>query len=102
MESVAGNKRFKKAMLELQCNLIVVHFGAEQETAAWASGRFELTSRAFPKETDMARRISPEVARAAIAAKYLEWNRDAEPRQLSRLFGWSRDETAAACDTAHS
>jgi hypothetical protein len=102
MESVAGNKRFKKAMLELQCNLIVAHFGAQQETAAWASGRFELTSRAFPKETAAARKISAEAARAAIAAKYLEWHSGAEPRQLARLFGWSRDETTAACGAAHS
>jgi hypothetical protein len=102
MESVAGNKRFKKAMLELQCNLIVVHFGAEQETAAWASGRFELTSRAFPKETAAARKMSAEAARATIAEKYLGWRPDAEPRQLARLFGWSRDETTAACGAAHS
>jgi hypothetical protein len=102
MESVAGNKRFKKAMLELQRGLIVVHFGAEQETAAWASGRFELTSRAFRKETAAARKISGGAAQAAIATKYLEWHADAEPKQLARVFGWSRDETAAACGAAHS
>lgn len=43
METKAGNIRFKRAMLDLQCLLVVVHFGAEQETGAWASGRFELT-----------------------------------------------------------
>ena len=42
METQAGNKRFKKAMLELQGLLIVTHSGAEQETEAWASNRFEL------------------------------------------------------------
>ena len=51
METKAGNVRFKRAMLDLQCLLVVVHFGSEQETGAWASGRFELTSRAFPKQT---------------------------------------------------
>jgi hypothetical protein len=97
MESVAGNKRFKKAMLELQTGLFVVHSGTEQETAAWASGRFELTSRAFPKETALARKITPASARAAIAAKYLEWHLQAEPRLLARVFGWSKEETLAAC-----
>src|SRR5579862_7254771 len=32
METKAGNVRFKKAMLELQRRLLIVHFGAEQET----------------------------------------------------------------------
>jgi hypothetical protein len=59
-------------MQELQLLLAVVHFGAEQETAAWASGRFELTACAFPRQAAAARRITPETARAALAAKYRE------------------------------
>src|SRR5258707_15080101 len=35
METQTANKRFKKAMLELQGRLIVTHSGAEQETKAW-------------------------------------------------------------------
>src|SRR5262249_51225583 len=50
LEAQAGNKRFKKAMLELQRLLVVTHSGAEQETEAWASNRFDLVSHAFPKE----------------------------------------------------
>jgi hypothetical protein len=96
METPAGNKRFKKAMLELQCGLLVVHFGAEQETAAWASGRFELTARAFPREVEGARRTAPEAARAAIAAKYLEWHPHADQKQLARVFGWPRSDAEAA------
>lgn len=96
METTAGNVRFKRAMLDLQRLLLVVHFGAEQETAAWASGRFELTCRAFPRETSAARRISMEAARAAIAGKYIEWHARATPMLLARLFGWSKDEALAA------
>lgn len=96
MESKAGNIRFKRAMLELQCLLVVVHFGAEQETDAWASNRFELTSRAFPEQVRAARRISPEQARAAIAAKYLEWHPEASWQVLARLFGWTKTEATAA------
>jgi len=96
MDSKAGNVRFKKAMLELQRALLVVHFGSEQETAAWASGRFELTARAFPKQANEARKISPESARTEIAAKYLETHADAPPVQLARLFGWSKAEALAA------
>ena len=100
METKAGNVRFKRAMLELQCLLVVVHFGSEQETGAWASGRFELTCRAFPKQTAAARSIAPDVARARLAAKYLESHPSAPPVQLARLFGWSKDDALAAYSAA--
>ena len=96
METPAGNKRFKRAILDLQRLLIAVHSGAEQETAAWASGRYDLTCRAFPKETSTALRIAPEDARCSLAAKYLEWHPQAAPAQLARLFGWTKDEASAA------
>ena len=98
MDTTAGNVRFKRAMGELQRLLLVVHFGAEQETAAWASGRFELTCRAFPRHAQQARHISPEFARAAIAGKYLEWHPDAQPARLARLFGWSKAEAIEAVE----
>lgn len=96
METKAGNARFKRAMLDLQSLLLVGHFGKQQETGAWESTRFELTCRAFPGQTEAARGIDPAIARARIAAKYLEWQPAAPPVQLSRLFGWSKDETAVA------
>ena len=99
MDSKAGNVRFKRAMLELQCLLAVVHFGAEQETAALASARFELTSRAFPAQARAARSITPEQARSVIAAKYLEWHPNAPSQTLARLFGWTRAEAIQATET---
>jgi len=100
METKAGNVRFKRAMLDLQCLLVVVHFGSEQETGAWASGRFELTCRAFPEQTAAARNLAPDVARAQLAAKYLEWHPSASRVQLARLFGWSKDDALVACGAA--
>jgi hypothetical protein len=97
MDTKAGNIRFKRAILELQCMLIVVHFGAEQETNAWASGRYELTRRAFPQQTAAARRISPEDARDKLAAIFCEWHPNSPPIQLARLFGWTKVEAVAAC-----
>ncbi len=102
MDSTAGNARFKRAMLELQGGLRVAHFGAEQETAAWASGRFELTGRAFPAQVSRARGIAREDARAAIAKKYFEWHREANATRLARLFGWTKAEAVAACSAAVS
>jgi hypothetical protein len=102
MDTKAGNKRLKRAILDLQCLLICVHFGAEQETAAWASGRYELTCRAFPKETATARHISPEEARRKLAAKFTEWHASPDAKQLARLFGWTKTETLAALNAPKS
>jgi hypothetical protein len=98
MDTKSGNVRFKRAMAELQCMLIVVHFGTEQETAAWASGKFELTCRAFPKETAAARAIDPEAVRRHVAKKFKEFCPDAAPRQAASLFGWTKAEAAAALE----
>jgi hypothetical protein len=100
MDSKAGNARFKRAILDLQCLLIAVHFGVERETTAWASGRYELTCRAFPNETAAGRRIKPEEARAKLAAKYFECHTGASPAQLARLFGWSKADALAAIEAA--
>jgi hypothetical protein len=96
MESQPGNKRFKRAMLELQGLLIVTHSGAEQETESWASNRFELVARAFPKQLAEARKISPEDARTAIAAKYRTLYPAASPVQIARLFGWTKAQAVTA------
>jgi septum formation protein len=98
MDTKSGNVRFKRAMADLQCMLIVVHFGTEQETAAWASVRFELTCRAFPKETATARAIAPETARHHVAKKFRELCPDASPQQAALLFGWTKAEAEAALE----
>ena len=96
METQAGNKRFKKAMLELQGLLIVTHSGAQQETKAWASNRFELVSRAFPKQIAEARNISTEQSRATLVKKYRSLYPGATPRQVARLFGWTKAQAVTA------
>jgi hypothetical protein len=96
MESQPGNKRFKKAMLELQGLLIVTHSGAEQETESWASNRFELVSRAFPRQLEQARQITPDAARRALATKYRALYPDAPTVQIARLFNWTKAQALAA------
>lgn len=100
MDSKAGNVRFKRAMAELQRLLLVTHFGAEQETNAWASGRFELTSRAFFRESESARANEPAAARAAVVERYSHCHPNAEPKTIARLFGWSRAEALDAVSRA--
>jgi hypothetical protein len=100
MDTKAGNKRFKRAILELQCLLIAVHFGAEQETKSWASGRYELTYRAFPKQNELARKVSLAEAQKNIAAKLLERQPSAEPVQIARILGWLKTEAVVAFQAA--
>jgi hypothetical protein len=101
MDTKQGNVRFKRAILDLQCLLVVSHFGTEQETAAWASGRYELTCRVFPKETAAAKAIAPEEARAKLTGKFLEHHPAAAPKDVGRLFGWSKDEALTAHGAAN-
>lgn len=96
MESQPGNKRFKKAILELQKLLIVTHSGAEQETESWASSRFDLVSRCFPKQIAAALKISAGQARVALAQKYLQLNPRATPTHVARFFNWTKPETLSA------
>jgi len=96
METQAGNKRFKKAMLELQGLLIVTHSGAEQETEAWASNRFDLVARVFPQQVAQAAKISTDEARTAIAVKYRTLCPFASPAHMARLFGWTKAQAVSA------
>jgi len=96
METKIGNKRFKRAILDLQCSLIAVHFGAEQETKSWASGRYELTYRAFPEQNESAKDVPIAEAQRKIVVKFLQAQPDAPPVQIARLFGWTKAEADAA------
>jgi hypothetical protein len=96
METQAGNKRFKKAMLELQGWLIVTHSGAEQESESWASNRFDLVSRTFPKQIVEASKISVEEARTVLARKYFTLYPGTTPAQVARFFGWTKAQAVTA------
>lgn len=86
--SKAGNRRFKRALGELQERLLIVHWGAKAETHAWESVVYELTARAFPRVVRGAMKLSAEEARRRIAAQYRKLNPAAKPADFKRLFGW--------------
>jgi hypothetical protein len=96
METPAGNRRFKRAMLELQRILVVMHSGTEQETGAWASGRFDLTCRVFPGEAERASKMSRGEAISAVREKYAKWHPDVTLAQTARLFRITMAEIQAA------
>jgi len=98
LDTTAGNRRFKKAILQLSRLLIVFHSGAEQETDSWASNRFELTARAFPAAVTSAQKIGAAEAHRTLAAKYTEWHPQADAKTIARLFG--RPALAASASTS--
>jgi hypothetical protein len=102
MDTKAGNVRFKRAIVELQRALIAMHCGTEQETGAWASGRYDLICRVFPKETAAAKKIASEMARRNLARKFREVRGTITTQGLARLFGWSKEETAEAIESPRS
>ena len=98
-EAKRSNRRFKRALLELQRRLLIVHWGTKAETRAWESAVYQLTARAFPKAMRAAAKLSPDVARQRIAAQYRKHRAHAKPQEIARLFGWSRAEAQAALDS---
>jgi len=98
-EAKRGNRRFKRALLELLQRLLIVHWGTKAETRAWESAVYQLTARAFPKAMRAAAKLSPDVARQRIAAQYRKHRAHAKPQEVARLFGWSRAEAQAALDS---
>ncbi len=84
-----GNRRFKRALGELQQRLLIVHWGTKAETAAWESVVYELTPRAFPRAARASLKLAPEEARRRIAVQYRRLNPAATPADFRRLFGWS-------------
>lgn len=85
-----GNRRFKRALEELQRRLLIVRWGTKAETAAWESAVYQLTPRAFPAVVKKAVRLDPEEAHRRIAAQYLQLVPGATPKEFARLFGWPR------------
>lgn len=95
-DSKRGNRRFKRALVELQRRLLIVHWGTKAETRAWESAVYQLTPRAFPRAVNRAARLSPPEARRRVAVQYRRHTPAATPAEAARLFGWSWADVRAA------
>jgi len=94
------NRRFKRALEELQRRLLIVHWGVKAETHAWESVVYQLTPRAFPRAVRAAAKLTAEKARRRIAANFRRLVPGATPADAARLFGWTREDARAAFDWA--
>ena len=84
VEGRRGGEAFTQAVTELGRELVVTHFGVEDEGAGWPSAILELTARAFP----ISRRRDPEAARLRAARTFLDTMVVAQPGELGNAFGW--------------
>ncbi len=88
--------RFDKALTELQLGLKVLPVGIA-EAGAWRYAFiYEIVSRWFPDLPARARAITRSEARATILARHLRNVVAAQPKELTRLFGWKSVEVEAA------
>ncbi len=87
--------RFDKALSQLQAGLKVLPVGIA-EAGAWRYAFiYDIVSRWYPDLPARARDISRSDARATLALRHIQNVVAASPRDLERLFGWSRPEVAS-------
>jgi len=84
VEGRRGGEAFTQAVTELGQELVVTHFGVEDEGAGWPSAILELTARAFR----LPRRRDREAARLRAARTFLDTMLVAQPGELGSAFGW--------------
>jgi hypothetical protein len=88
--------KFDKALTELQIGLKVLPTGVA-EAGAWRYAFiYDIVSRWLPDVPAQARKITRGEARTIILARHLHNVIVATPREITRLFHWSVDETNAA------
>lgn len=85
VEGKKANDAFSRTIAELGRELVVTHFGVEDEGAGWPVPVLELTARAFdlstPRDEDAARR-------RRAAERYLDTMIVARAHELGNAFGW--------------
>lgn len=89
LDGKAGGARFSQALSELGRELVVTHFGAQDEGSGWPAAVLELSARAFRLRVPR----GPDAARLAAAARFLDTMIAARPADLARAFGWTTSES---------
>jgi hypothetical protein len=87
----AKESEFNKGLEQLQSDFKILPIGVA-EAGAWRySHIYELTSRHFPDLAEQARTISESQARTKLVQLYFASVGAAQLRDVTKLFGWSKD-----------
>lgn len=98
LDSSDGQKRYHRALDELQRHLDILPIGATNEIGAWPSQIFELVARWFPAVIGAAREIDPRAARFVLSKKYLRTVVAVKPPMVARVFGFTREQWQETLD----
>jgi hypothetical protein len=81
------NKRFERAIIELQSKLLVTEAGERYSRSAssWAS-----VYHRFPSSVKKARKIQPGIAREKILGKFFENQLISSVEDVQRVFAWNK------------
>jgi hypothetical protein len=93
-EGGRGAARFSKTLGELGRELVVTHFGTEDQGAGWPSAVLELTARAF--DVRRSEDASADEARLEATRRFLDTMLWARPYHLGNAFGWGAPVARAA------
>ncbi len=87
----ARESEFNKGLEQLQSDFKILPIGVS-EAGAWRySHIYEITSRHYPDLAGQARPISEAQARAKLAELYFASVGAAQLRDVTKLFGWSKE-----------
>lgn len=99
MTSRGSDSRFNRALSDLQANFQILPVGITQSGRWHYAHLYDLTVRQFPDLIDRTRFIDDRKAQESLAELYLRSTGAAQPRDLQRLFGWSREVVARTLDS---
>ena len=89
LSSPESEGRFNKALTDLQADFKVLPAGVT-EAGAWNYAyAYDIVTRQFPEIIDQAQSIGDTAARQKLAELYFRSMGAAQPRDLSRIFGWA-------------
>jgi len=95
----ANASRFDRAIAELQQGLKIVKTGISDANAWRYCYIYDLVLRRFPDLAEHAADIPRSTARVTLLRQYLWIVGASSAAEIQRLFGWSGQDVARACDT---
>jgi hypothetical protein len=94
MEGKRRQSRFSTAVGELGRQLVVTNYGVEEQGGGWPAAVLELTARVFKVPA----RGTVKARRLRATETFLHTMIEAEPKQLSKAFGWPLAEARTCLD----
>ncbi|MEW6060077.1 MAG: hypothetical protein AB1551_08080 [Actinomycetota bacterium] len=94
IEGRKAGEAFNRCLTELGRQLVITHYGVEDQGVGWPTPVLELTARAFaiPKRRD------PHASRLRATRRFLDTMLVVRPFELGNAFGWGADAARAALE----